>query len=136
MILDAQTALIAHLAEHLGASAHVEPLPENAENYAMSHPKAAVLVLYTGSSMSGALYNQRNAQFDLYVITKNLNGASGLAHYVDAVFDAVHLRKLPGYSGKVVAVRDRFNAILKGLQQHVITVEMPLVFIRKKETAE
>ncbi len=127
--------IINRLKEYAGPRAQVDYLPENVGSFAITHAEAAYLVHYSGSTFSTSSPRiQRKMSFDIYVATKRLSGPSGLATHVERVVSWLHGAKLEGASGQLLAVRDRFTALMNGSYQHVITFELVAPYQRNYQS--
>lgn len=120
--------------------AQVEAMPDNLDSWSMTHPLAAILVQYPGSTymISGAGQLKRKIVIDVYVLTKRLAGGRGADHYIDLVTEKLFLYKPGDGFGKMRPVRDRLVAVneTKGWWQYVVTLEVVAPYFGQTLTPE
>lgn len=125
MIEHIRKMVIARLQDQIPAAmADVRSMPDRPENYRLNHPLAGLLVQYPGStSTQQGRQLERKLMIDVYVLTRQLAGGSGVDHYLDLVAAALYgYRAGAGFSG-LIPVRDRFIDVNDERWQYVITFE-------------
>lgn len=125
MIEYTRRMVVARLQEKIPATeADIRPMPDRPESFRLNHPRAALLVQYPGStSTQKGRQLERKLMIDVYVLTHQLAGGSGVDHYLDLVAAALYgYRAGDGFSG-LIPVRDRFIDVNDERWQYVITFE-------------
>lgn len=95
---DALVEKVKELIEPLGIK--VEPFPDNPDNYVVTHPKGAVLVINKGGSYKAPETTSKHVQkrvlaFDLIVMVKNLRQHQGAYEVIDALANGIAGWKSP-----------------------------------------
>lgn len=125
MIEYTRRMVVARLRERIPeAVAQIDAMPDRPEQFRLNHPIAALLVQYPEStSVQKGAQLERKIVMDVYVLTQQLSGPSGIDHYLDMVATALFGYKVgAGFSG-LQPVRDRFVDVNDERWQYVITFE-------------
>lgn len=122
-IAEVETAIIGKLRSGIEDVA-VEPFPDKPSEYALIHPKGALLVSFSGSTFSDpkpteVIVQDRRMEFDVTVATKNLRTHTGAYALLEAARVTLTGYQIPGAS-KIYPRREGFISEKSGTWQYGI----------------
>jgi len=108
---DIVDAAVTHLSARIQTLV-VEHFPDDPSQYALMHPTGAVLVAYGGSRFGevedlDAIVQDRDAQLDITLLIRGLQGPSGANAHLDAIRTALTGFKVGGAQSKLKPMRER-----------------------------
>lgn len=111
------------LDSHIEAA--VEDFPDDPNAYRLAHVRGALLVQYHSAQYSegGATVQKIRPSFDVYVMCRQLNGASGVYQYIMDVKTALY-GKFMSQGGALFPSNESYVSYLNGVWQFVVTFQL------------
>lgn len=132
-ILEIEQIIISKLKEKIDAN--IIPFPEKASEFKPTHPKASILVVFSGSNFSppqttDMVVQERKIVFDIVVVSRNLRGHQGCYDYLEQIKYAL--------TGKVEGmffypVSEELVSEESGVWQYVVRFTTTIPFIQQQQ---
>jgi len=116
--------------------------PKSIENYQLTAPTAAYLIVYKGGKYSESktpniVLQDKDMEISVVIVSKNLAGKTCEEH-IDFIADSVAGIEIDGMrpDGKIIPVSDEWIDETDGVWKYAITFKVPVDFIEKEARAK